>query len=233
MTTSIFIRSYEKDFPWLDYCLRSVHKFCTGFQEIVVCIPEGADLPLTAERVVKVPDPPGDGYLWQQACKLNADLYTGAENVLYVDSDCVFTEPVTPETFMTEGKPNWLHTPFSVVGADSVKAWFQVMTDCIGHPPDQEFMRRHPQMIPSWALLAFREFIRDKHKMGMEEYVMSRPGRSFSEFNCIGFYLHAHHRERFHWMNTEDYLPPTVLTQKWSHGGLTPAVKEEFEQILA
>lgn len=232
MTTSIFVRSYEKDFPWLAYCLRSIHKFATGFQEVVVCIPEGTDLNLTAERVVKVKET-CEGYVHQQISKLNADLYTAADNVVYLDSDCVLTKPLTPEDLMTDGKPDWLITPMDKVGEDARKAWFDVMKDCIGHPPEFEMMRRHPQMIPAWALVSFKEFIRGKHGKSMEAYAAGRPHRNFSEFNVMGFYLHAHHHDKINWLNTDDGVPEPLLIQAWSHGGITPEIKQQFEDILS
>lgn len=231
MKTSIFIRSYPKDFVWLQYCLRSIQKFCTGFHEVVLALPEGCMFPATAERVVYVKERP-PGYMHQQVSKVYADTYTDADAVLYCDSDCVFTEPVTPEVFMTGDKPNWLYTPWENTSPDAQKAWRGVMTKCLGEDPPAELMRRHPQLIPSWALQEFRAFILARHGLSAEDYIMSQPSGRFSEFNCLGFYLWLHHRDRIHWMNTEDYLPPTVLTQKWSHGGITPEIQDEFERIL-
>ncbi len=233
MTTALFIKSYEKDFPWLLYALKSIAKFASGFSEIVVVIPEDSpDLPLTAERVVKVRER-GDPYLFQQVCKLDADSYTDADQVCYMDSDCIFTEDVAPETFMTGGKPNWLITPMASIGEDARKAWFQVMADALGETPPYEFMRRHPQVIPRGILADFREFMAAKHGTPLESYILDRPGPSFSEFNVCGFYCHLHRRDHFHWINTEDCLPPTVLRQHWSHSGVTPDVAAEMEAILA
>ena len=233
MSTAIFIKSYSKDFPWLSYALRSIAKFATGFSEVVIVIPDTDDLPhLTAERVVKVPEK-GLPYMNQQSVKMHADMYTEADNISFVDSDCVFTEPVTPENFRTDGKPDWLYTPWDSVGEDAKRAWGQVMTKCLGQAPPAEFMRRHPQLIPRWALQEFRGFIAKQHGMDLEHYILSQPTGAFSEFNCIGFFLWLHHREKFNWINTEDFIPPTVLTQRWSHGGLTPEIEAEMEATLA
>ena len=232
MTTAIFIKSYPKDFEWLRYCLKSINKFATGFSEIVLVIPEGTDYPGTAERVVKVEEK-APGYMWQQVCKMYADQYTTADNISFVDADCVFTEPVTPETFMTDGKPDWLHTPWEKIAATTRAAWGDVMRRCIGQEAPAEFMRRHPQLIPRWALQEFRGFVADRHGVSLEHYIMNQPSGHFSEFNCIGFYLWLCHHDKIHWMNTEDYLPPTVLTQRWSHGGITPEIRAEIEAVLA
>ncbi len=232
-TTAIFIRSYRNDFPWLSYCLRSIQKFATGFSEIVVVIPDTDNLDhLTAEKVFKEKETM-DGYMMQQASKMMADTYTDADFICYVDSDCVFTEPVTPETFMTDGRVNWLYTPWDRIAEETRAVWQEVMRRCIGEDPPAEFMRRHPQVIPRWALQEFRGFIAEKHGVSLEHYISVQPGRAFSEFNTIGHYLWLHHREKIHFMNTEDFLPPAVLLQKWSWGGLTPEIRAELETITA
>ena len=38
MKTSIFIKSYKDDYKWLRYCLESIAKFVTGYEQIVVVI---------------------------------------------------------------------------------------------------------------------------------------------------------------------------------------------------
>ena len=231
-TTDIFIRSYAKDFPWLMHALRSVQKFATGFRDVIVVIPDTDDLPnLTAERVVKVRDSM-PGYMAQQNSKLHADIYSDADFFLYMDSDCILTEPITPETFRTEGRVNWLHTPWEKAGEDARRAWFGVMTKCLGEEPSSEFMRRHPQLIPCWALQEFRGFIASKHGVSLEYYIGSQPLGAFSEFNCAGFFLSLYHEEKVNWQNTDDGIPPTVLKQWWSHGGLTPEVLQEINSIL-
>jgi hypothetical protein len=232
MTTDIFIKSYHKDFPWLSYCLRSIQKFASGFKEIVIVIPDTDDLShLTAERVVKVKEY-GEPYMFQQSVKMHADLYSDADAFVYMDSDCVFTEPVTPESFLTDGRPDWLYTPWEKVGEDAQRAWGEVMTKCIGKPPPAEFMRRSAQLIPRWALQEFRGFIAERHEVSLEHYIMSQPGRYFTEYNCIGFYLWLHHRDKVNWINTEERLPPSVVRQFWSWGGLNGDVKEEIKRLL-
>ena len=233
MTTDIFIRSYAKDFPWLSYALRSIRKFATGFREVVIAIPDTEDLPkASGVRVVKAKDVM-PGYMQQQATKMYADTFSDADAFLFMDSDCMFTEPVTPETFQTDGVPNWLHTPWDKVGEDAKRAWGDVMKKCIGEEPPSEMMRRHPQLIPRWALQEFRGFVAKRHGVSLEYYIKSQPHGHFSEFNCIGFFLWLHHHEKINWINTEEFLPPTVLKQWWSHGGITPEIREEMERILA
>lgn len=233
MTTDIFIKSYRGDFEWLPGCLHSIQKYATGFRDVVIVVPDTDSLDhLTVEKVIKVTEL-GHPYMFQQVVKMFADTYTNADFISFVDSDCVFTSPVTPETFMTNGKPNWLHTPWDKTGEDARSAWGDVMLKCIGEFPPSEFMRRHPQLVPRWALEEFRGFVSSKHGVSLDHYILNQPGRCFSEFNCLGFFLWLHHREKFHWINTEEWLPPAVLKQFWSHGGMTPDIENEIATLLA
>lgn len=236
MNAAIAIRTFNKDIEWLSFCLRSIHKFASGFQEVIVMIPEGQEhllRHLTVERVVTVFDgqPP---YLCQQNDKMHADLHTRSDALLFVDSDCVFHTPCTPGTFMRDGMPIWMVTPWSDLSGDEKKTWFHVMCKCVQECPPFEAMRRHPQFVPSWALKAFREFIQKTHGIDLTKYVMNQPGHEWSEFNCLGFYLWLHHRDKFSWWNTsEEGVPPTVLDQYWSHEPMSDETRRKLTTTLA
>lgn len=230
---SIFIKSWEPDFCWLAYCLRSLQKYARGFHEIVVAIPEQANLKLTLEKVVKVHDPDdGQGYLRQQVHKLNADRHCSGDYILHIDSDTVFREPVTPDTFFRDGKPRWFITPMDRAGKDEKKAWFHVMAKCLQRAPEYEYMRKCTVIAPRWAYAEFRAFIQVEHGMTMEAYVMNQPGREFSEYNCLGMFLHHFHPEKFYWHDeSKEGIPQPMERQFWSWGGLTPKIREELEAI--
>lgn len=236
-TCSIFCRSYEKDFQWLAYMLRSIQKFATGFCEIIVAVPEGQERKLshlTVETVITVHDGQ-PGYLAQQESKLNADLHTQADYIVTIDSDTIFTRPVTPQTFMRDGKPIWMMTPWDAMkGGDEKKAWMHTMVKAIQECPTHEFMRKCTPMLPRWAYGKFREFMQATHKVTLTEYIMSQPKHEFSEWNSIGFFLYLHHRESFFWWDTTVLgLPEKWENQRWSWGGLTPEIRAEIEAALA
>lgn len=231
----IFIKSFPGDYEWLKYCLRSINKFATGFRRTVIVSPDShfeVELPPTnyewQERAES-----GDGYLFQQVCKLNADKYTDAGYVLFMDSDCVFTRPISPETFMSGDKPIWLMTPMDKAREDQCKAWLPVMTKWMNKVPKYEFMHRHPFMFPRWFFEKIRTFCANQHGMALDEFIMSQPHRAFSEFNCAGFLAYEHFRDRFEWINTEtDQVPEPTVLQNWSPGGLTEGIEAELERIL-
>lgn len=228
MKTAIYIKSFPKDFPWLAYCLRSIEKFATGFSEVVVEIPIGSRLPLTKERVVYSKEY-GNGYLLQQARKMYADKHVPtADHILFIDSDAVFNQPVTPESFMTDGKVNWLMTPRAQL--EKAVPWFPVMQAFLGRRPEFEFMRCLPCVIPAWLPQEIRAFCRSKHRVELEQYIMSK--KEFTEFNVFGHYLWEFHRDRIHWINTDDGTPAPKILQHWSWGGLTPAIKKTLDGLL-
>jgi hypothetical protein len=229
--TDLVIKSYPGDYEWLGYCLRSIQKFCTGFNNVIVMLPRSHPLPLTKETVVLLDAP--EGYLQQQVAKLNADRHTQADYVVHIDSDTIFTRPITPEFFFRNGKPVWTVTPFDESDPDEKKAWLHVMVKCLRKMPPYEFMRKCVIPVPRFIYALFREFIEKTHKMTMEQYICSQPGHEFSEYNCLGFFCWLYHRDQFHWNDTSiDGVTNWPWLQKWSWGGLTPEIRNEFERIL-
>lgn len=236
MTCSIFIRSYEKDFPWLQYCLRSLAKYATGFSEIVIAVPEGqqhALKHLTRERVVAVHDGQ-PGYLCQQADKLNADRHCKGDFILHVDSDTIITKPITPETFMEGDKARWLMTPMAHMPYEVKKAWLHVCVKTCHVWPEYEFMRKVTVMVPRWAYGEFRKFIQNLHGQTMESWVMNQPNMEFSEYNTLGLFLWTYHRDKIHWHDCSvNGVPDPWEHQGWSWGGLNDEIRGRLEHALA
>lgn len=246
MTCSIFIKSFPKDFGWLSYCLKSIHKFATGFEEIVVVIPDDSDLQLTQERVVKIPEPGpsatsiydhGFGYAYQQVVKMNADKYirTCSDYICHFDSDCIFTRPVTPQDLMVDGKPLWLMTPFKeILHTDkNLGAHVESMRNFSGMDPEFEYMRRHSQVIPRWAYGCFRDYVQTQHGRNFEQWALSQQFRGVTEFNFMGQFLHREFNRFIHFHDTRFGVPESYVKQYWSWDGITPEIRAEVERILA
>lgn len=230
--TAIFIRTYAGDLEWLKYCLRSINKFCKGFSEIIITIPENQkhlidSWNLTAEKVIAVKGYDKD-YLGQQITKLNAWRYTDADLILYVDSDCCFHTEVTPETFMQEGKPIILKTHYSLVG-DAI-CWQSITEKFIGFKPEYEYMRRLPLMY--WSDTIKRVWQVLDLDNNAEEKIMQQPGHSFSEFNLLGYYADKYEKSNYLFIDTEDFIPEKVLVQNHSWSGFKTGIKQELEELL-
>lgn len=235
MTFSIFVKSYSPDFGWLQYCLRSITKFASGFSETVVVIPETAHLELTQEKVIKIKEPCSEGYTSQQIVKMNADKYCSGDYIVFTDSDTIFTKPITPNDLMIEGKPLWLMTPMAEVTAadNNARSHERAMKEFAGHDSEWEMMRRLPVVVPRWAFPAFREYCQEKHGKTFQEWAMTQPHRQVTEFNHLGMFLYEHYRNWIHFHDTRHSIPPAFVLQKWSwiSGGADTA-REEFEEIL-
>jgi hypothetical protein len=236
--TSIFIRSYPKDFSWLSYCLRSIKQFTSGFHDTIIVVPADGELPelLDSELVYALKSPAENScdYLWQQNCKLYADTFTDADWILHTDSDTIFTRPVTPETYLKNGKFVWMMTPMGEAHPNEASAWRKVMHKFMGKKPEFEFMRRHPFLLPRWLYGELRAFCLKQHGVELKDYVMSQPYREFSEFNVLGFYAYEFHRDKFEWFDTskhpENEWPVLTVDQCWSHN---PIPTEKWDNILS
>lgn len=234
MTVDIFIRTYKKDLPWLQYCLRSIQKFATGYRKIVVCIPENQVHLLkdfNLENVVTCPVFSED-YLGQQVSKLYADVYCGSDYVLYVDSDCVFTKPcdVSKDLFFND-KPVVYKTLYSKVG-DAI-CWKEVTERTLNKKGiDWEYMRRMPILYKSDTINDLRDYMELIHNRSIDKYITGQPGRHFSEFNCLGAFAESFCNEDYHFHDTDYGVEEAYLVQHWSWGGITTEIRAKIEEIL-
>lgn len=252
----ILVKSYQPDFEMLKYCIQSVAMHATGFRQLILIVPQGtADVvkPLTEcvsqakIHIVEVVEG-GDGYLFQQAIKATSNEFSDAEFFLHIDSDTVLTKPVTPQTFMRNGKALWLMTPYKEI-EDGLKraleanpdldrgigvmAWKEVAEKFMGEPVEFEFMRRFPILIPRFVYLGAQVFCMSQHGQRLTDYILSQPLRHFSEFNALGAFAYQRFRNEIEWLDTtKEELPEQVLNQAWSWGGMTDEVRKMFETAL-
>lgn len=238
ITTDILIKSFPPDYERLRYCLRSIDKFASGFSKVKIICDELTDPPWhdddwrPSNVTIKWQNvtPRGEGYLFQQTVKAQAHDYTDADYILHIDSDCIFTEPVTPAMFMRDGKPIWYKTPYS---SGLEVPWEAITEKFMQAPVEYEFMRRFPFLVPRFLHEAIAAFCLETHGKSLTDYILSQPIRAFSEFNALGALAYSQFRDRFHWIDTTtDEVPERVVIQKWSHEKFSDADKAEFEEIL-
>lgn len=248
-TVDIFIKTREHDFPWLEWCLKSISRYATaqnGFGKVIILSetkPQGKFTEFDelggsngfSWNLAPDKDP---GYLWQQVCKLRADQFTDASFILFDDSDTIFTRPITPDDFIRNGKPIWQYTPLDQARSDQ-QIWVPVMEKFLGRRPQHEFMRRHPFIVPRWAFEEFRTFCKYRHGCNLEDYIMGQavPGSPtalvFSEWNCLGFFLWEYHRDKVEWILDADAGPACVY-QGFTHGGEARKLEDiaNFKELL-
>jgi FkbM family methyltransferase len=222
MTTDIFIKTCNHDKQYHEYCLQSIKKYCTGFRNTVVVEGEHEN-----------------GYIYQQVIKMHADEYTDADFILVTDSDTLFNQPVTPESFMADGKPIWYMTPFSTIFNDeslpannrnTLNHWSKSMYDFCGIESPFEFMRRQPFMFPRYVLKDIQQYCLKTHGKSLKQYPLDKG--VFTEWNVLGFYCWLYHRDAFTWINTDDGIGDAPVRQFKIWGDTADENLEEIKQIL-
>lgn len=235
MKTDIFIRTYKGDAHWLSYCLRSIKKFCTEFGELVIVCPADSEYlirPLAEEYGAKFftcPRLHADDYMGQQATKMMADTWCNGDAICFVDSDVVFTRPVTPADIITDNKIVLLKTAYSEIECP----WQKYTEQATGLPVEFEYMRRLPLTYPRSLLPVVRKHLENTHGKTFEEFIGEIPGRHFSEFNVLGAIADHLNVDSIRWLNTTvDDIPDVFIKQFWSWGGLTDEISKQIEEIL-
>lgn len=231
MTTSIFIKTCAKDYPWLPYAFRSILRFCTGFQSVVVVSDANLSAPpvgsMEKHFTVHLKEP---GYCWQQAVKVNADSFCDSDNVFFHDSDTLITAPLKPSDLIENGKPIWLYEPYEGMTNPDVLSRQKRISDFVGRPVEFEFMRRHPFIISRELLVELRRFCLRHHGVTIEEWMMTHQD-GLSEFNMMAAFCWHYMPEAISWKHPNDI--PTYVRQFWSHSGISDSNRKEMEALLA
>lgn len=237
MTCDILIRSYRKDLPWLELCLAAIAKFCSGFRSVIVVVPASSERFLRRPtrlapnaRIVTCPDY-RDDYLGQQVTKLHADDFSDADFICHIDSDCIVSQPVSPDYLLDAGRPRIAMRSYRSL--DRHWPWQAPTEAFLGWSVEWDFMQRPPFVFPRWIYPQVRAHCVAQHGMDLDRYVLSQPPRGFSEFNVLGAYAYARHRESFSWeIAPADGVTDSTCRWYWSWGGLDDGTRTEIEALL-
>ncbi len=231
MSYSIFIKTWKDDVKWLPFVLESINKYAIGYNEIVIvadrsCVDDVKSLPriLGFAKVIAVEDW-SNGYIQQQWVKLNADTFVRSDYVLFVDSDCIFYDIFSEQTFMREGRPVLLKTKYGDLGGAEV--WQKITSDFVGFDVQYEYMRRLPWMYRTSTLTAFK----NKYPNTLT-HLQNLTTRNFSEFNALGAYIDRYENDKYYVSDTTVWVPEPVAKQYWSWGGITSEIQSEINNFL-
>jgi hypothetical protein len=242
----IFIKTYYKDFVWLEWCLKSIKKFASGFRKIIIVSDAGMTIPASFSDIIPftifyVPLPNkrpsyvehGVGYLWQQYIKLSWYNYSDADEVLILDSDEMLTVPTTPDSFKTGGKYNWFYRDWDL--SCSGICWKDSTEMML------ESVSPYDAMIITGFILQKETTIALKNRMcslqevnDIWDIVTKRNIRTFSEFNIFGNFVFLFGRKEYNCIINED-LSNTInwtIKKDWSWGGITVDNITERQSIL-
>jgi hypothetical protein len=245
----IFIKTYHKDFVWLQFCLASIQKFATGFRHVVIitdaekghmipyawlwsqCKVRYIPLPKTAPTNPDV----SVAYLAQQAVKLNWFRYSDADAVLVLDSDWMLTVPTTPESFMQDGKFYWCYRDWK--NAETAQHWQQPVEALMKCPAEYEAMAVAGFILTREATLGLKNYLCQLH--GTQEIwdiFVKQNVRNASEFNMFGIWVLHFSKEYKHLVHgpNQDFqlLHNSTIRVSWSWGGLGEEERAQRQKIL-
>jgi hypothetical protein len=238
MKVSILIVTHGKDFPWLRWSLKSIAKFATGFHEVVVCIPSSEDwhqvlnfaTGYSGQAILRFnhfDQWPGKGFVHHMDRIIHADqICPQADFILHMDSDCIFTEPVTPEDYFWGGKPVLIGAPYPWIVAKFNNPhhlrWKEAVERALGGTSEREFMRRHPAVHYRDLYQQTRDAILKHTRQPSSDYIRASQNtfpQTFAEFPTLGEVAWRDLRESYYWINQEsDPWPKDKLIQFWSYG---------------
>lgn len=235
MTHGLFLKTWKNDLVWLPYLFRSIDKFVTGYDQLVIICDttseaekiQAMQLPKSVKNIsiVQVSRPHDfHGYVWQQYIKICAYDYLHTDTITFIDSDCVFMRETNPLDFMNGGKIVMLKTHYSRI----VSPWKPITEKAVKFEVDWEYMRRLPLTYWRNSLIMikiYRKDLYDYTKQASEK-------REFSEFNFMGALIEKYEPDMYHFHDTEFGLPATHISQGWSWGGLNEQEKQRMEEIL-
>lgn len=242
----IFIRTYTKDFDILKYCLYSIEKYVSGYRNIIIIVKENEYTLLkdiidinkykvfTTHNYTSLYAKYNNvDYCGQQIDKLNADLYTDAEYILYIDCDVIFYNEINLyEVCFDNNKLILFKTLWKDVG--DATCW-QKCLKRLDLLTDYEYMRRLPQLLPTKYLKDIRNYIENKMQNKFIYACLDIYEKDgFSEFNIIGSYIDKYHNNDLNfninlcfpeeYINSKYNYNKTCVVQFWSH--------TEKEQLL-
>ncbi len=246
--TDILIVNYARDFPYLEWCLRSIQKFARGFHRLLIIVPD-RDLTLLKEVLHRVPlfgfsdknEPikfleiqgidewPDKGMLHHMSVIMHADIYSDSDFICHIDSDTIFTAPVTPDTFIKNGKPILQYERFESIGQrhPGVVEWQKVTQNCLPFAIHYETMRQHGETYSRATYAEARKLMQQKTGQSVDDYI--RSGRNafpqeFCEFVTLGNVAIHCFPDKYHLVDNALKENPDKgdfpIGQFWSHSAL-------------
>ena len=227
MIIDIFIRTYKRDFPLLKCSIYSILKYVTSFRSIIITVRNKEYITLINTlkienffinnkekiKIISVPDFHDNiDYFGQQITKLHADIYTDAEYIMFLDSDCVFNDNfnIQKEMFDEDKKiillvEKWENLPKKY---DVWKTFLQICD----FQTEFEFMRRIPLIYPSKICRNLRDYMAEKYKLQFTDACLQIYNSTelhlqykyFSEFNLLGAYSYIYEPNYFNFIKQNE-----------------------------
>ena len=248
MRVAIFIRSYAHDAPWLAFCLRSIAKFTTGFEYVMVAVAakdHGIFLDMQRHLRLKIHvyhEHPRKPFLSSQVQLCRADeICPDVDAVCALDSDCMFYKPASPLDNLLGGKPILRGQSFELLARENNPGviWQGAAERALGFKPEYETMC-HPTIFLRSTFAPFRAAVEKHVGRRFDDYVLScqeRWPQSFAELTSLGAFAIRTGDYRLVDMHGPDATAPTdsgapvnahTLRQFWSRGPMPVSDLEEI-----
>jgi hypothetical protein len=260
MNFTIVYKTYATDFAWLEYSLKTLKKFTSGFDRILIYCHDTDCKDLLAMLIVWNLESDCDvipiqynycGYIKQMVTKAMCFQDVTTSHVVILDSDVVFTNGVDFRSLINEsGKIPWRIIEKHDEPQSVWTVWKKAYEDMTKTPQDVHFMENHfPFVFTAGSLRdAHNKFI-ELHGLTYEEFCLKRCNQLnlapdtptlphfgtlatvFEEFEWLGFYCRAW-SDHYEFYRGEHRSIRNSTKQYWSHGGITPEIKAELNALL-
>lgn len=244
------------EIDWLKYNLRSMRKWLIGFQGITIAHPRKEDnlfKPLAEQfdcRLYGYDEVDGKGFVQHQAIMALADTFLpkATTHVLHVDADCCFKMSTTPMDFFSDDKPIYLWRTYdSLSKADPKNPNSKVVSDCamwkeptewqLGMKVNEYTMTRLPTILPIEFYAPYRAHVEKVHRKPFLQFHLDskndHPSQSM-DFTAYGAWAFHFMHDKFRWFDCEnEEYPIDRLQQYWGHGGITPEIAQQLENLIA
>lgn len=246
------------DLDWLVYAVRSIKKFCTGFQGVTIVHPnhereqfERALIPIGCPNLslFGFDEIPGKGFIQHEIMLARADecVPRGTRYALLTDSDYVFRMPTTPEDYWCLDKPYYLTRPWeSLITEDPRNPNSKSVSDCMmwREPTDAQIGFASPfygmcmncAAFPLEFFPAYRAHIESVHGKDFDTYMLEGKNvhpASRMDWTALGPCAHKLMPDAFTWIDiTKGAYPMDRRHGHWSHGGISDEIRKQMEELL-
>lgn len=258
----ILIVSCKRDVELLDYCLRSIKKYATGFSGVTLAVPV-ADVRHFQKfqrdevKITTFVEPDGKGMMMHEVVICRADeMCPHADHVLHVDSDCLFWRPVTPLDYIHGGRCLMVRERYDEIALRNPNRliWRRCVEVATGITPDHENMVRHPSIFPRALYPRLRVIVENHTGKKFDNYVLSCENgfpQGFAEFPTLGAIAIQEMPDKFAFVDYDHardgqecgipagtayqylYRPERdFLVEGWSHAGLA-RYRTDWDKFLS
>lgn len=226
---SLFVRSYDKDFEWLEHSIRSMKKNLIGITEKILVLPDTTEyVPSNIRKFFDktyYTQETHEGYVQQQIDKVRAYKYCKNNYILFSDSDCIYYDPFDANQRLDTDKIILPKTRYEILPKEP-QIWKEITYLATGIDTQYEYMRCFPIVHHRTVL----EYLDTNEQYSA--YLTIVKNRELSEFNALGAIAETYFSHLYKFVDTEiDQIDIPTAKQYWSWGGINLEILNELKGI--